>query len=56
MKNLTTYNKCLIAVASALGVAGSVLSDNVCSLSDIVAILAAFVGALAVYAVPNKGN
>ena len=56
MKNLSTYNKCLIAVASALGVAGSVLADNSCSLGDVVAILSAFVGALAVYAVPNKGN
>lgn len=56
MKNLSTYNKCLVAVASALGVAGSVLADNVCSMSDVVAILAAFVGALAVYVVPNKGN
>lgn len=54
MKNLSTYNKCLVAVAAALGVAGSVLADNVFTLSDGVAILSAFVGALAVYVVPNK--
>lgn len=51
---MTSYNKAIAAVAAALAVAASVTSDGNLSLSDVIAILSAAVGALTVYAVPNK--
>ena len=47
------YAKLIAALAAALGVALSVTVDGSISLNDGVAIAAAAVGALAVYAVPN---
>lgn len=51
---MSAYNKFVAAIAAALAVAASVTSDGNLSTSDIIAILSAAVGALTVYAVPNK--
>lgn len=47
------YAKAIAAISAALGVALSVTVDGTVSLNDEIAIVAAAVGALAVYAVPN---
>lgn len=49
MKNLNPLNKVVIALAGALAVAAPIVSDNNLSLSDIVAVVAAFVSGLAIY-------
>lgn len=51
-----TYAKFIMALSAALGVAASVAADGTLTPSDWVAMLAAFVGALGVYAVPNGGR
>ena len=51
-----TYAKFLAALSSTLAVAGSVAADGTLSAPDWVAMLSSLVGALAVYAVPNKGR
>lgn len=48
------YSKFIAATSAALAVAASVTADGVLSLSDVIAIVSAAVGALAVYYVPNK--
>lgn len=48
------YSKLIAAVAAGLGVAVSVTVDDHLSLNDWFAIVFAAVGALTVYAVPNK--
>lgn len=47
------YAKAIAAISAALGVALSVTVDGTVSLNDAIAIVAAAVGALAVYTVPN---
>lgn len=51
---MTAYSKAIAALAAGLGVALSVTVDGDLSLNDVVAIAAAAVGALAVYATPNR--
>jgi hypothetical protein len=48
-----TAAKFWVALSAALGVAVSVTVDGVFSVNDGLAVAAAFVGAVAVYAVPN---
>lgn len=48
------FNKLWAALAAGLAVAASVLADGDVSSSDVAAIVAAAVGALAVYGIPNK--
>lgn len=51
---MTAYNKCIAALSAALAIAITVTADGSVSLNDAVVIAAAFVGALAVYATPNR--
>jgi hypothetical protein len=51
---MNAYNKAIVAVAAGLAVAVSVTTDGDVTVNDVFAILSAAVGALAVYAVPNR--
>lgn len=51
---MTVYNKFIVALAAGLAVAVSVTTDGDVSINDVFAILSAAVGAVAVFAVPNR--
>ena len=53
---MNAYRKCVAAIADALAVAASLIADGSLSASDVIAIMSAAVGALAVYAVPNHST
>jgi drug/metabolite transporter (DMT)-like permease len=53
---MTNYRKLIAALAAGCGVAASVLADGVLSPADGLAIAAAFLGALGVYAATNTPN
>lgn len=46
--------KFLIALAAALAILATAVADNVVTMSEWIAVALAFLGALGVYAVPNK--
>lgn len=51
---MKAYSKFFVAVSAALAVAASVTADGTLTLNDVVAIISAAVGSLAVYYVPNQ--
>lgn len=51
---MTRFNKFWTALVAAAGVAAATLGDGDFSSNDVIAIVAAFIGAVGVYAVPNK--
>lgn len=51
---MSVYAKFIAALTAGLGVAASVTVDGELSVNDVVAILMAAVGSLAVFAVPNR--
>lgn len=53
--NLSKYNKLWVALAAALTVLGSSLADGGLTTAEIVGVVAAFVGAIGVYQVSNRG-
>lgn len=54
MDKIGPFGKFVVALSSALTVAVSLTADGEVSLNDGFAIVAAFVGAVAVYYVPNR--
>jgi len=53
---MSAYAKLIAAGSAALAIAVTVTADGSVSLNDAVVIASAFVGALAVYYVPNTPN
>ena len=51
---MSVYSKCIAAATAALAVAGTVLADGHLSVADAITIAAAALGAVGVYAFPNK--
>jgi len=51
---IQAYNKLIVALVAALAIAGVLIADGNLNSADWIAIVASFVGALGVYAVPNK--
>lgn len=52
--NVQKYNKAIVAVGAAVAVVVAGAADGVISSSDVVEACVVFLGALGVYAVPNK--
>lgn len=53
VSKLTPYSKAIAAAAAALGVIGAALADGHIDTSELVAILSAIAGVVAVYQVTN---
>lgn len=51
---MSKYAKFITAIVAALTVLGTQIADNDLSRADVIAVIAAFLGALGVYAIPNK--
>jgi uncharacterized membrane protein len=51
---MSKYAKLIAALVAALTVLGTQIADNNVSTADVIAVIVAFLGALGVYAVPNK--
>lgn len=51
---MTVYSKAIVALAACAAVAVSVTTDGTLTINDVFAIISAGLGALAVYAVPNR--
>jgi len=51
---MSKYAKFITALVAALTVLGTQIVDNDLSKADIITVIVAFLGALGVYAVPNK--
>ena len=54
MSDLSRYRKFVVALAAALGVLGSALSDGAVTMEESVAVVLAFLGAVGVYQLPNE--
>jgi hypothetical protein len=51
---MSKYAKLIAALIAALSVLATQIADNNVSTADVIAVIAAFLGAFGVYAVPNK--